>query len=70
MIDPNYRNPYSEQFNAGYSWQITGDSVIEVEYVHELGLHEGKTIVINPTINGVRYTTAPFAGAGSAGARR
>ncbi len=60
MVDPNYRNPYSEQFNAGYSWQITGDSVIEVEYIHELGLHEGKTIVINPTIGGVRNTTAPL----------
>ncbi len=34
--------------------------MIEVEYVHELGLHESKTIVINPTINGVRNTTAAF----------
>ncbi len=60
MMDPHYRNPYSEQWNGGYSWQITSDSVIEVEYVHELGLHESKTIVINPTINGVRNTTAAF----------
>src|ERR1700722_17840306 len=60
MMDPNYRNPYSEQVNGGYSWQATSDSVIEVEYVHELGLHESKTIVINPTINGVRNTTAAF----------
>jgi hypothetical protein len=60
MMDPNYRNPYSEQANGGYSWQVTSDSVIEVEYVHELGLHESKTIVINPTINGVRNTTAAF----------
>ncbi len=60
MMDPHYRNPYSEQWNGGYSWQITSDSVIEAEYVHELGLHESKTIVINPTINGVRNTTAAF----------
>jgi len=60
MMDPNYRNPYSEQWNGGYSYQVTPNSVIEVEYVHELGLHESKTIVINPTINGVRDTTAPF----------
>src|SRR6202000_2508526 len=54
MMDPHYENPYSEQANAGYAWQITGNSVIEAKYVHELGLHESKTIVINPTINGVR----------------
>jgi Carboxypeptidase regulatory-like domain/TonB dependent receptor len=60
MMDPHYRNPYSEQWNGGYSWQVTQNSVIEVEYVHELGLHESKTIVINPTINGVRDTTAEF----------
>ncbi len=60
MMDPNYRNPYSEQWNGGYSYQVTPNSVIEVEYVHELGLHESKTIVINPTINGVRDTTAEF----------
>ena len=64
MIDPHYSNPYSEQWNAGYSWQLTGSSVIEAEYVHELGLHESKTIVINPTINGVRYTTPLFQAAG------
>jgi hypothetical protein len=60
MMDAHYANPYSEQANVGYSWQVTGDSVIEVEYVHELGLHESKTIVINPTINGVRNTSAAF----------
>ena len=64
MMDPHYRNPYSEQWNAGYSWQVTHNSVIEAEYVHELGLHESKTIVINPTIAGVRWTTAPFQAAG------
>lgn len=64
MMDPKYRNPYSEQANIGYSWQVTHDSVIEIEYVHELGLHESKTIVINPTINGVRWTTPLFQAAG------
>jgi hypothetical protein len=60
MMDPHYQNPYTEQFNAGYAWQVTPASLVEVEYVHSLGLHESKTIVINPTINGVRWTTAPF----------
>ncbi|HML17532.1 MAG TPA: TonB-dependent receptor, partial [Bryobacteraceae bacterium] len=60
LVDPTYRNPYSEQFNGGYSWQVTSDSVIEVEYIHELGLHESKSIVVNPEISGVRNTTAAF----------
>jgi hypothetical protein len=64
LIDPNYRNPYSEQANVGYSWNVTSDSVIEAEYIHELGLHESKTIAINPQINGVRSTDAPLAAAG------
>ena len=64
MMDPKYRNPYSEQANVGYSWQATNNSVIEAEYVHELGLHESKTIVINPTVGGVRWTTPLFQAAG------
>ena len=50
LMDPNYRNPVSQQFNVGYQWAVTNYSVIEVEYVHELGLHENKTVNINPTI--------------------
>ena len=64
MIAPDYRNPYSEQFNGGYSWQLTKDSVFEAEYIHTLGLHESKSIVLNPKINGVRFTDAPLAAAG------
>jgi hypothetical protein len=60
MMDPHYQNPYTEQWNIGYGWQVTDATLIEAEYVHTLGLHESKTIVINPTINGVRWTTAPF----------
>jgi outer membrane receptor protein involved in Fe transport len=50
LMDPHYRNPVSQQFNFGYQWAVTHNSVIEVEYVHELGLHENKTVNINPTI--------------------
>src|ERR1051326_7637407 len=64
MVDPHYQNPYTEQWNAGYGRQVTDASLIEAEYVHSLGLHESKTIVINPTINGVRWTSAPFQAAG------
>lgn len=68
IMDPNYRNPYSEQFNAGYSWSITDNSVFEAEYIHVLGLHENKNVVINPKLlielGGARPTDAPFKAAG------
>ncbi len=50
LMDPNYRNPVSQQFNVGYQWAATKNSVVEIEYVHTLGLHENKTVNINPTI--------------------
>jgi len=49
-MDPKYRNPVSQQFNFGYQWAATKNSVVEIEYVHELGLHENKTVNINPHI--------------------
>jgi hypothetical protein len=48
LIDPLYRNPYTEQFNVGYSWQLSENSVIEADYSHVLGLHESKSVQINP----------------------
>jgi hypothetical protein len=50
IMDPAYRNPYTQQWNLGYSWQLTSHSVLEVEYTHVLGLHESKTVNINPTL--------------------
>src|SRR5216684_2556072 len=50
LMDPNYRNPVSQQFNFGYQWAATRNSVVEIEYVHTLGLHENKTVNINPSI--------------------
>lgn len=66
LIDPNYRNPYSEQFNIGYSYQINSTSVFELDYIHELGVHEANTFNINP-INpqtGTRVLAQAFANAG------
>jgi Carboxypeptidase regulatory-like domain/TonB dependent receptor len=50
MMDPNYRNPYSETFNFGYTWMLTNHSAFEAEYVHELGLHESKTMNVDQAI--------------------
>lgn len=51
-MDPNYQNPYSEQVNFGGSWAISNNSVFEIDYIHELGVHESKTVNINPLIPG------------------
>jgi hypothetical protein len=50
LIDPNYRNPVSEEFNFGYSWAVNTNSVVEIEYTHVLGLHENKTINIDQKV--------------------
>jgi outer membrane receptor protein involved in Fe transport len=50
LIDPDYRNPVTEEFNAGYAWQVSKSGVIEVDYTHVLSLHENKTWNLNPTL--------------------
>jgi hypothetical protein len=50
LMDPDYRNPYTQQWNIGYAYQLTPTSVIEVEYTHVLALRESKTININPQL--------------------
>jgi Carboxypeptidase regulatory-like domain/TonB dependent receptor len=50
LMDPNYRNPVTEEFNLGYSWSPNPSSVIEAEYTHVLGLHENKTINIDQKV--------------------
>ncbi len=55
LMDPDYRNPVTEEFNIGYSFAPNPNSVIETEYTHVLGLHENKTINIDQKVpeNGV-----------------
>jgi Carboxypeptidase regulatory-like domain/TonB dependent receptor len=50
LMDPNYRNPVTEEFNAGYTWGINTNTAVEVEYTHVLGLHENKTMNIDQKI--------------------
>ena len=58
LMDPNYRNPMTEEFNGGYSWALNSNTAIEVEYTHVLGLHDNKTINIDQKVpvNGVCCT--------------
>jgi hypothetical protein len=50
IMDPDYRSPVTEEFNGGYSWSLSPKSVIEVEYIHVLSLHENKTINVDSKI--------------------
>ncbi len=50
LIDQNYVNPVSEEFNIGTSAQLTNNSVVEIEYTHVLSLHENKTINIDQKV--------------------
>jgi hypothetical protein len=61
-MDPNYRNPYTEEFNFGYQWAIGSGKVFEAEYVHTLGLHSNVDVNINPTdpVSGARPLTGAF----------
>jgi outer membrane receptor protein involved in Fe transport len=50
LMDPNYRNPVTEEFNGGYSWSFNSNAVFEAEYTHVLSLHENKTINIDQKV--------------------
>ncbi|HEV8148454.1 MAG TPA: hypothetical protein VGP79_18820, partial [Bryobacteraceae bacterium] len=66
LIDPTYVSPYTQQFNIGYAWAFRSDSVVEVDYVHTLSVHESLQKNINPIdpVTGVRPFTAAFTAAG------
>ena len=50
IMDPNYRNPYTQQWNLGYSWALNSYTVLEFDAIHVLALHESKTLNINPNL--------------------
>lgn len=69
IMDPDYQNPLTQQWNFGYAWQFNSYSVLEFEYTHILGLHESKTVNINPTramfldSSGAEITSRPLTAA-------
>ncbi len=74
IMDPTYRNPYTQQWNIGYAHQLNSYSVLEVDFVHVLALRESKTLNVNPIRRFIldasgneitsRPLTAAFAAAG------
>lgn len=67
LINPNYVDPYTQQANIGYSWELNASSVIEVDYIHSLALHEANSFQanpVNPAVSPNRILTAAFKAAG------
>jgi len=66
LMSPDYRNPYSQQFNIGFAHQFDVNTVAEIEYVHELGLHEEKRMILNyvDPSTGVRTLSTALTAAG------
>jgi outer membrane receptor protein involved in Fe transport len=63
LMDPDYRNPITQEWNIGYSWALNQNSVFEAEYTHVLGLHENKTMNIDKRVPvGGVCCTAPLNG--------
>lgn len=54
IIDPNYRNPYTQQFNLGYSRELTHDFSIHLDGAYSHSLHDYRTVDLNYPIDGVR----------------
>jgi hypothetical protein len=50
LIDPNYRNPVTQEFNLGYTWAVNQNTAFEAEYTHVLGLHGNRTLNIDQKI--------------------
>jgi TonB dependent receptor-like, beta-barrel len=62
ITPPGQEEPYSQQFNLGFSRQFAGEAAINVDYVHILSLHEWVSQELNPSdLNQVR----PFREIGS-----
>ena len=60
VLAQNYRNPYAEQFNIGYSHQFTNDFAIVVSGVYEHLFHDFRLFDLNlaDPVTGVRPLTA------------
>jgi hypothetical protein len=48
VTDPNFRTPYSENYNFGFQYQLNKDTAIEAVYVGSLGRKLVSTIDVNP----------------------
>src|SRR6185312_13628745 len=54
VLAPNYQNPYSEQYNLGYSRELSPNFSVHVDGVYELSLRDYRVVDLNYPVNGVR----------------
>lgn len=47
VVDPHFRTPYSENYNYGFQFQVTKDTLVEAYYVGSLGRKEITTADVN-----------------------
>lgn len=68
LVNPDYQNPYNQEFNLGFAWSLTPNDVITFEGVHSLAVHESKRININAInyLTGKRPLADAFIAAGQA----
>lgn len=55
VVDPNIRSPYIEEWNFGVQREVPWNTVVEVNYVGNHGIHEWQTFTqneVNATSNG------------------
>jgi hypothetical protein len=57
ILSPDNVMPYTQQWNIGYSRQLSRDYAVEVDYVHILGLHEYLRHRLNPFVPGNTVTS-------------
>jgi len=53
ITDPEVSEPYVQKFSLGFETQLRPGMTLSSDYVHTLGLHEPRVMVINPQIRQV-----------------
>lgn len=60
ILDPNFRNAYTEQFNLGYSRELTHDFSIHIDGAYTHTLHDYITVDLNYPSNYPTNTKRPY----------
>ncbi|HLL77576.1 MAG TPA: TonB-dependent receptor [Pyrinomonadaceae bacterium] len=53
ITDPNASEPYVQKFSLGFETQVGRNMTLSSDYVHTLGVHEPRVMVINPQIRDI-----------------
>jgi hypothetical protein len=50
ISDPHLTDPYGQQWSLGWAWEFHPDWAFSADYYHVLGIHESRTLNVNPRI--------------------